>query len=145
MRKTSKAGADLITQFEGVKLTAYLCPAKVWTIGVGHTGLDVKPGLTITRAQADQLLFNDLRRFESAVNRLCPVTTQNQFDALVSFAFNLGEGALEGSTLRKKHNAGDYAGARAEFGRWNKAGGRVLPGLVKRRAAEAELYGKLSA
>lgn len=139
-RTTSDEGRALITRFEGEKLNAYLCPAKIWTIGVGHTGPDVKPGMLITREKSQALLSLDLARFEAAVNRLCPVTTQDQFDALVSFAFNVGSGSLQGSTLRRKHNEGDYAGAANEFARWNKAGGKVLPGLTARRAAEAKLY-----
>ncbi len=139
-RKTSAAGRALITRFEGEKLTAYLCPAKVLTIGVGHTGSDVKPGMTITREKSQALLAADLRRFEEAVNRIAPKTTQAQFDALVSFAFNLGEGALARSTLLRLHNGGHHADAAGEFAKWNKAGGRVLAGLTARRVAEAALY-----
>ncbi|WP_164522467.1 lysozyme [Sphingobium yanoikuyae] len=138
--KTSPAGRALITRFEGERLQAYLCPAGILTIGVGHTGPDVKPGLTITRERSQQLLATDLQRFEGAVNRLGGRMNQGQFDAMVSFAFNVGEAALRSSTLLKKHLAGDYAGAAREFARWNKGGGKVLPGLVKRRAAEAALY-----
>lgn len=140
-RTVSASGRAMIASHEGLRLKAYLCPANVWTIGYGHTGKDVTPNLTITKEVADHLLAKDLRRFEAAVNDLCKVTTQNQFDALVSFAFNLGENALEESTLRRKHNDGDYAGAKAEFGRWVNAGGKKLAGLVNRRAEEAELYG----
>ncbi|MAN11582.1 MAG: lysozyme [Sphingobium sp.] len=138
--KTSPAGRALITRFEGERLVAYFCPAKVWTVGVGHTGPDVRPGLTITRERSQEILAADLLRFERAVNRMGGRMTQGQFDAMVSFAFNVGEGALKSSTLLKKHLADDYAGAARELARWNKAGGRVLPGLVKRRAAEAALY-----
>ncbi|MEC8035371.1 MAG: lysozyme [Pseudomonadota bacterium] len=109
-------------------------------MGVGHTGPDVRPGLTITRERSQEILAADLLRFERAVNRMGGRMTQGQFDAMVSFAFNVGEGALKSSTLLKKHLADDYAGAARELARWNKAGGRVLPGLVKRRAAEAALY-----
>lgn len=144
MRTINKAGLDLIRNFEGLRLKAYVCPAGVLTIGYGSTGPHVKPGMTITAEQATELLVKDLSRFESAVARLCPVTTDNQFSAIVSFAFNLGEGNLKNSTLRKLHNAGDYAGAAGQFGKWVRAGGRVLPGLVKRRAAEAELYARAS-
>lgn len=140
LRMTSPEGRALITRYEGEKLTAYLCPAKVWTIGVGHTGPDVKIGMTITHSQSQALLSQDLARFEKAVNRLCPVTTQAQFDALVAFTFNVGISALANSTLLRKHMAGDYAGAAAEFARWNRAGGKVLSGLTARRAAEAALY-----
>ncbi len=143
-RKTSADGRALIKSFEGERLTAYADPATggdPWTIGVGHTGPEVKRGLKITSAQSDAYLAADLARFEKAVNRLAPNTTQNQFDALVSFAFNVGERNLETSTLRRLHNAGDYAGAQAQFARWNKAAGKVMAGLTRRRAAEAALYG----
>lgn len=141
--KTSSNGRALIREYEGEKLTAYVCPAGVLTIGVGHTGSDVTRGLTITKAQSDSLLVADLAKFEAAVAAAVKVPlTQNQFDALVSFAFNVGAGALRSSTLLKLLNARDYAGAAAQFGRWNKGGGRVLPGLTKRRAAEAALFRK---
>ena len=136
----SKAGLDLIKQFEGLYLKAYRCPAGVPTIGYGHTA-GVAMGQTITQQQADDYLRRDVRQFERAVARLVSVPlTQGQFDALVSFAFNLGEGALAQSTLLRLLNAGDYAGAAAQFDRWNKADGRVLPGLVRRRAAERALF-----
>jgi lysozyme len=137
----SQVGINLIKVAEGLDLKAYQDTGGVWTIGVGHTGPDVHAGLVITEARADELLRRDLTTAEDAVRRLFPTTTQNQFDALVSFTFNLGEGQVAGSTLRRKHNAGDYDGARAEFGRWNKDNGKVLNGLTKRRAAEAKLYG----
>ena len=139
-RTTGPAGMALIRKFEGCKLTAYRCPAGVWTIGYGSTGPHVIPGLTITQARADALLRHDLTRFERAVNRAAPTATQNQFDALTAFAFNVGIRAFENSTLLRKHRAGDFAGARAQFARWNKAGGQVLYGLTRRRAAEAALY-----
>lgn len=140
MMQISKAGLDLIKQFEGLYLKAYRCPAGVPTIGYGHTA-GVAMGQTITQQQADDYLRRDVRQFERAVERLVKVPlTQGQFDALVSFAFNLGEGALAQSTLLRLLNAGDYAGAAAQFERWNKAGGRVLPGLVRRRAAERALF-----
>lgn len=140
MMQISKAGLDLIKQFEGLYLNAYRCPAGVPTIGYGHTA-GVAMGQTITQQQADDYLRRDVRQFERAVSRLARVPlTQGQFDALVSFAFNLGEGALAQSTLLRLLNAGDYAGAAAQFDRWNKAGGRVLPGLVRRRAAERALF-----
>lgn len=136
----SKDGLDLIKQFEGLYLKAYRCPAGVPTIGYGHTA-GVAMGQAITQQQADDYLRRDVRQFERAVARLVSVPlTQGQFDALVSFAFNLGEGALAQSTLLRMLNAGDYAGAAAQFDRWNKAGGRVLPGLVRRRAAERALF-----
>jgi lysozyme len=139
--KTSMKGRDLIRKFEGEKLKAYQCPAGVWTIGVGHTGPDVKPGMVITLARSDELLRSDLARFEEAVGKLAKVElSQGQFDALVSFAFNLGDGALGKSTLLRMLNAGDYAGAAHEFSKWNRAGGKVLPGLVARRSAEAAMF-----
>ncbi len=142
MKQTNDAGRALIKQFEGCKLKSYLCPAGVWTVGFGTTGPDIKPGMVITLDQAEALLTRDLAKFEREVSRLCPVSTDNQFAALVSFAYNVGSGALEKSTLRRLHNAGDYAGAQGQFQRWNKAGGRVLPGLTRRRANEAALYGR---
>jgi lysozyme len=141
MMRTNKAGVDLIRQFEGCKLTGYRCPAGVPTVGYGHTGRDVFVGMRTTQDQAEGLLINDLRLFEQGVQGLCPTCTPNQFSALVSFAYNLGLHQLEGSTLRKLHNAGQYAAAQQQFARWNKVGGQVLPGLTRRRAAEAALYG----
>jgi lysozyme len=142
IKKIGKAGLDLIKSFEGLKLRAYLCPAKVWTIGYGSTGPHVVPGKSINEAQADELLQDDLDRFEAAVTRLVTVPlTQNQYDALVSFAFNVGISALERSTLLKRVNAKLFDQARAEFAKWNRAGGRPLAGLTRRRAAEAALFG----
>jgi len=141
--KTSSTGRALIRHAEGDKLTAYYCPAGVLTIGVGHTGPDVKPGMRITQAQSDALLSADLAKFEKAVANAVKVPlTQNQFDALVSFTYNLGEGNLRASTLLKRVNAGDMAAAAAEFAKWDKAGGKVLSGLTKRRAAEAALFAR---
>jgi lysozyme len=139
--KTSKRGIDLLKAHEGLRLTAYKCPAGVLTIGYGHTGTDVTAGKTITQAEAEQLLRNDLAWAEEAVNSELPGINQNQFDALVSFTYNVGAGAFKGSTLlrKAKANANDPA-IRSEFSKWKKGGGQVLPGLVKRRAAEAELY-----
>ncbi len=139
-RMINQTGLALIKQYEGCKLTAYVCPAGVLTIGYGSTGKHVKPGMTITEAEAEKLLRDDLARFEEGVEKFCPVATENQFAALVSFAFNVGIEALRTSTLRRLHNEGKYAEAAEQFKRWNKGGGRVLPGLVKRRAAEAQLY-----
>jgi lysozyme len=126
-------------------LKAYKCPAGVLTIGFGHTGRDVKEGMTCTVEQAHAWLMNDLAAAANAVDQLIAVPlSANQRGALASFVFNLGQGALRGSTLRRKLNAGDYAGAAAEFGRWTKAlvdGETVsLSGLVKRRAAESTLF-----
>lgn len=147
--KTSPAGVALIQRFESLELRAYQCAAGVWTIGWGHTGPDVYRGLCITRARADELLAQDLARFERDVLQLVKVPlTQHQFDALVSFAFNVGSDidadtiaeGLGDSTLLRKLNAGDYAGAADEFPKWNKSRGQVLAGLVRRRAAERELF-----
>lgn len=142
IKQIGKAGLDLVKSFEGLKLRAYLCPAKVWTIGYGSTGPHVTPGKVVTEAQANDLLQDDLDRFEKAVTRLVTVPlTQNQYDALVSFAFNVGISALERSTLLKRVNARLFDQARAEFAKWNRAGGRPLAGLTRRRAAEAALFG----
>jgi GH24 family phage-related lysozyme (muramidase) len=139
MKKTSQRGIDLIKRFEGCNLTAYLCPAGVPTIGYGHTG-GVKIGETITQEHADRLLASDLVRFELAVDRHLPNATQSQFDALVSFSFNVGVGAFERSTLLRKAKGGDIEGAAREFARWNKAGGKVLAGLTRRCEAQRVLF-----
>jgi lysozyme len=133
----------LVKEFEGCRLTAYKpTPNDVLTIGYGHTGPDVTANLTWTQAQADAVLADDLAHFSAGVSRvLTGPTAQQQYDALCDFAFNLGLGALEGSTLLKMHNASDYAGAQAQFGRWVHQGAETLPGLVRRRYAEAALYG----
>lgn len=137
----SQNGLNLIKSHEGLRTTAYKDPVGVWTIGYGHTAT-AKPGQKITEAQAEQLLRQDVGWAEAAVRKNVKVPlTQGQFDALVSFTFNLGAGALGRSTLLKKLNAGDYAGAQAEFGRFVHAGGRVLPGLVRRRGEEAQMFG----
>ncbi len=137
---TSQKGLDLIKSFEGLRLSAYKCPAGVWTIGYGTTA-GVKPGQTITKERAEELLREDVKRFEDQVMRLVKVRlTQGQFDALVSFTYNLGAANLGNSTLLRLLNAGDYKGAAAQFDRWTKAGGKELPGLVKRRAAERALF-----
>lgn len=144
----SSVGLALIKMFEGLRLKAYLCSAGVPTIGYGHTK-GVRLGDTCSDAQADAWLQEDVQEAVAAVNRLVKVpVTQGQFDALVSFTFNLGadedvDDKAEGlgdSTLLKKLNAGDITGAAAEFGKWVKAGGVVVEGLVKRRQAERELF-----
>ena len=138
----SDAGLDHIKSHEGLRTTAYRDPVGILTIGYGHTGADVKPGQRITEAQAEQLLRKDVGWAEDAVRKNVKVPlTQGQFDALVSFTFNCGAGALGKSTLLKKLNAGDYAGAQAEFGNWVRGGGKVLPGLVRRRQEEARMFG----
>lgn len=136
----SPAGIALIQAHEGLRLTAYRDAGGVWTIGYGSTG-GVRRGMTITRDQAVLRLYHDLDTAESAVNsRVTVPLSQPQFDALVSLVFNIGGGAFRKSTLLQKLNAGDYAGAANEFNRWVKAKGRVLPGLVTRRAAERALF-----
>lgn len=138
--KVSLAGVGLIKRFEGLRLRAYRCSAGRLTIGWGHTG-DVSPGAVITEHQAEAILSVDLESAERAVERCVDVPlTQGQFDALVSFVFNLGEGRLAGSTLLRKLNAGDVAGAADELLKWRYAAGAVSPGLVKRRAAERTLF-----
>lgn len=141
----SAKGRAALSNFEGCVLRAYQDSVGIWTIGVGHTAAAGPPvpraGMTISAAEADAILTGDLRRFEVGVERLARVPlTQGQFDALVSFAFNVGLGALENSTLLRKLNAGDYAAAALEFMRWDKAGGRRLAGLTRRRAAEAAMF-----
>ncbi|WP_367617110.1 lysozyme [Teichococcus vastitatis] len=138
--KTNWKGICLIKRYEGVKLTAYTCVGGVLTIGVGHTG-NVKPGETITQLEAEQLLAGDLEKFEAGVAKLVTVPLNNdQFSAIVSFAFNCGLEALRTSTLLRKLNAGDLHGAADQLPRWNKSGGKVYAGLVKRRAAERALF-----
>lgn len=139
-RRIGPKGLALIKSSEGLRLKAYLCPAGVPTIGYGSTGPHVRMGMTVTNAEADALLRKDLERFEAGVSEMAVEVTPGQYSALVSFAFNLGLKALEDSTLLRKHKDGDYAGAAAEFGKWVNAGGKKLPGLVKRRAAERALY-----
>lgn len=139
-RAIGSAGLALIKAFEGLRLTAYLCPARVWTIGYGSTGPHVRPGLTITEPEAEDLLERDLDRFEDAVDRAAPDATTWQFDAMVSLAFNIGIGAFGKSSVLRLHKAGEFRRAAEAFGMWVKADGRTLPGLVRRRAAEAELY-----
>ena len=137
----SQKGLDFIKQFEGVRKKAYLDSVNIPTIGVGHTGPDVEMGMEITDEQVDEYLQEDVKEAEDAVNKLVKVDlTQDQFDALVSFTFNLGAGSLQQSTLLKKLNAGDTDGAVQEFQRWNRAGGKVLVGLTKRRLGEADLF-----
>ncbi|MCU3050307.1 lysozyme [Enterobacter roggenkampii] len=143
--QTSDKGIALIKQFEGCKLTAYQDSVGVWTIGYGWTqpvdGKPIRAGMTIKQETAERLLKTGLVSYESDVSRLVKVgVTQGQFDALVSFTYNLGSRSLSTSTLLRKLNAGDYAGAADEFLRWNKAGGKVLNGLTRRREAERALF-----
>lgn len=131
----------LIRKWEGLRLSAYLCPAGVPTIGYGTTGPEVRIGMTWTKAQAEAALASDVTEFAREVRALVkvPVSPQ-QFAALVSLAYNIGTGALRKSTLLRLLNAGDYKGAGQQFDRWNKAGGKALAGLTKRRAEERRLF-----
>lgn len=148
---------EMLRHHEGVRHRPYRCSALLWTVGVGHVidpkhlgvkfadrrSLPIPEGWDreLTDEEVNGLLAKDLERFEAGVLRLCPVgLNQHRFDALVSFAFNLGLGNLQASTLRRKHLRGDYIGASQEFRRWIRAGGRVLNGLIKRRSQEASLY-----
>lgn len=136
----SSQGLALIRRHEGLRLDAYLDPVGIPTIGYGST-LNVSMGQSITEQEALELLLADVERFEDAVRESVNVPiNQHQFDALVSLCFNIGEGAFKRSTLLRKLNAGDHAGAADEFLRWKHAGGRVLPGLVTRRDDERRLF-----
>lgn len=143
-RQVSPNGVAFTKSFEGCRLVSYPDPGTggaPWTCGYGHTGPDVKPGMTVTQAQADAWIVEDLGRAAQSVNALVHVAlTQNQFDALADFVFNVGAGNLRSSTLLRKLNAGDYAGAANQFLLWDKAGGRPLKGLTKRRQAERKLF-----
>ena len=150
--------SDLIKAFEGCHNTPYLCPAKLWTIGYGHVlypeqarlKADQRPSYPLKPEhnrvwdadEIDALLAADLQRFQDGVSRLCPASddSQPQFDALVSFAFNVGLGNLQSSTLRMKYNRGEYTGAADEFLKWRKSNGVVLRGLERRREAERALF-----
>lgn len=141
--KTSEKGRALIKDFEGVVLKVYADPAtggEPWTAGVGHTGPDVKPGMKVTREMAEAWLTADLAKFEKVVADAAPVATQDQFDAMVSLCFNIGSGNFLKSTLLQKHRAGLYGAAADQFAVWNRAAGKVMAGLTRRRAAEARLY-----
>ena len=138
-------GVDLICGFEGKRLAAYDDGVGVWTIGFGTTvypnGIKVKKGDTCTEVQAKAYMAHDLKKFEVAVNNAVTVPlNQNQFDALVSLAYNIGTGAFSGSTLVKRLNANDYRGAADQFDVWVNAGGKRMQGLVKRRAKEKALF-----
>lgn len=138
--RTSQKGVSLIKSFEGLRLKSYQDSVGVWTIGYGTTR-GIGPNMTITNEQAERMLMNDLTRFEPELDRLVTVPlSQSQWDALMSFTYNLGAANLGSSTLLKLLNAKDYAGAAAQFPRWNKAGGQVLAGLTKRRAAEQQMF-----
>lgn len=138
--KISQRGIDLVKKFEGFSATAYKCPAGVWTIGYGSTD-GVKQGDTIAKADAEKRLISELGYFERVIEKHVKAQlTQCQFDALVSFVYNVGEKAFVRSTMLKKLNSGDYISATSQFKRWDKAGGKVLQGLVRRRRAEADLF-----
>lgn len=138
--KTSGEGIALIKKFEGCVLSAYLCSAKVWTIGWGTTK-DVKEGDVCLQEEADGFLERDLQKFERAVHKHINVPLyQNQFDALVSFTYNLGPTNLKESTLRQRINDNQLNDVPYQIRRWNRAGGVVLDGLVRRREAEALLW-----
>lgn len=137
--KTSPRGIALIKQFEGFRSAAYQDVAGVWTIGYGFTH-GVQPGDHMTRSQADQRLAEELRAYEAATLAAAGACNQNQFDALVCFAWNVGITGMRGSSVIKAHRRGDFDAAARAFGLWNKAGGKTWPGLTRRRAAEAALY-----
>lgn len=138
--KIGSKGLELIKHFEGCELEAYKCPAGVWTIGYGHIK-GVQEGMKITEMQAEEMLQSELIEYEGYINDLVEVElNQNQFDAMVSWVYNLGGGNLRSSTLLKVLNAGNYAGVPEQMLRWNKAGGKVLEGLTRRRQAEADLF-----
>jgi GH24 family phage-related lysozyme (muramidase) len=147
--RTSPRGINLIKQFEGLKLEAYVCPAGVLTIGYGHTSAAGAPvvikGMKITREEAERIVRADIDKFEDGVEKLVEGVNLNvcQFDALVSLAFNIGLGAFKKSTLLKKIKAGEFDAVPAQLMRWNKAGGRELEGLTRRRRAEAALWRSL--
>ena len=155
--KVSDKALKAIIHHEGVRYKPYLCPAGLWTVGVGHVlypkqgllpvaerssiGLRVEDFRQFTKDEVDAILKKDLQRFERGVLRYCPNSlTQGQFDALVSFSFNVGLGTLQRSTLRQKHNRGEFDGAAAEFMKYTKGGGKVLKGLVNRRKDEMKIY-----
>ena len=156
--KVSAAAIETIKHHEGVRIKPYRCPALLWTVGVGHVidpshiavkyedrkNLPIPAGWdrVLSMGEVDTILAQDLGRFERGVLRLCPVASGRQgvFDSLVSFAFNVGLGNLQRSSLRMKTNRGDYEDAADEFLKWTKAAGKVLPGLVKRRNDERALY-----
>ena len=155
--KVSDRCLEMIRHHEGVRTKPYRCPALLWTVGVGHVidqrhigvKLDERKNLPIPDGwdrvlsldEVNQILANDLVTFERGVLRLCPAgLTQPRFDALVSFSFNVGLGNLQRSTIRMKHNRGEFEEAAESFMQWTKAGGKELPGLVKRRKDERNLY-----
>ena len=138
--KTSQYGIDLIKHFEGCELKAYKCPAGVWTIGYGHTK-GVEPGDEWSEDHANHMLEVELEEYEGYVSKYVTAPLgQNQFDALVSWTYNLGGGNLSASTMLKVLNAGEYEEVPNQMLRWNKAGGKVLEGLTRRRQAEGDMF-----
>jgi len=136
----SQEGLSLIKKFEGCELEAYKCAAGVWTIGYGSTK-GVKESDTVSQEEAEKLLLHEMEEYEGYINDMVNVDLeQNQFDAMVSWVFNLGPANLKASTLLKVLNAKDYEGVPAQIKRWNKAGGKVLQGLIRRREAESLLF-----
>lgn len=137
---------ELIKPFEGLRLEAYPDPGTggdPWTIGYGSTGPGIKKGVKWTLEQAERRLEQDVQKFADGVAAVVKVATnQNQMGAMISLAYNIGLGAFSGSTLLRKLNAGDYNGAKEQFARWNRAGGRVMAGLTRRRSAEAAKFGE---
>lgn len=143
--KLSSEGLALLKSFEGLELTAYPDPATngdPWTIGYGHTGPDVLQGLTITEAEAADFLSEDVHKFEQCVEEVLEQpATQHQFDGMVCLAYNIGCKAFASSTLLRLFNEGNVTAAQQQFKRWDKAAGRVMAGLTRRREAEADLFG----
>lgn len=140
-RQVNAKGLALIKSFEGLRLTAYLCPAGVWTIGYGHTGPDVYEGLTITPEQADDFLRRDIMIAEDCVAMNASLfLNDNQFSALVSFVFNVGVSIFQHSTLLRCLNAGDIPGAAEQILVWHHVHGQDMPGLKRRRQAERDLF-----
>ncbi len=142
--KASPQAYTIIKEFEGLRLKAYKCPGGVWTIGYGHTE-GITAGISITEDQAEEILRQDIETIETQINTLNLSLTQNQFDALVSFVFNLGIGNFRKSRLLSLIKADPYDNAiMDEFLKWVYSGGRVLPGLQRRRLSEMKLYFKTS-
>ena len=138
--KISQEGLSLIKKFEGCELEAYKCAAGVWTIGYGSTK-GVEEGNTITQEEADKLLLDEMEEYEGYINDMVNVDLkQNEFDALVSWVYNLGSSNLSSSTLLQKLNTKEWDDVPNQIKRWNKAGGKVLQGLIRRREAEALLF-----
>jgi lysozyme len=130
---------ELIRRFEGLRLKAYYCPAGVLTCGYGSTGPDIKKDTVWTKEQAEDRMIKDAEGYSVAAKKLCPGAVGDSWDALADFAYNLGGTRLAGSTLRRKYNRGDIAGAKKEIVKWVYGGGRKLPGLVLRRHIESTL------